>query len=137
MRVMTVDMTSPVPVYAQIMDRVRGAVREGALTPGMSLPSVRQLASDLEINPNTVAKAYMLLEREGIIRTIRRRGTYVADQAPIRARESEDERLERTLDRIVEETEKMGLDRWALLKAIRRRLGDDESHEDTTGGGSQ
>ena len=77
--VLTVDASSETPIYVQIMDQIRARVRDGALLAGTPLPSVRQLAGDLEVNPNTVAKAYALLEHEGVLLTRSRRGVFVAE----------------------------------------------------------
>lgn len=78
-----IDDLSPTPVYEQIVLQIRGAIAGGALALGAPLPPIRQLALDLEVNPATVAKAYQMLERDGIIRTAGRRGTFVhADAAP-------------------------------------------------------
>lgn len=136
MRVLTIDTSRPTPIYLQIIDQIRSGVREGILTPHSPLPSVRQLATDLEINPNTVAKAYMLLEREGMIRTVRRRGSFIADGAPARARESADERLNETLERVLAETETLGIDRRDVLEALRRKLDEAGPREEPTSGGT-
>jgi GntR family transcriptional regulator len=70
------------PLYLQIESQVRHAVASGVLGPGDALPSVRKLAADLKINPNTIARAYQNLERDGIVRTVQGGGTYVADHVP-------------------------------------------------------
>jgi GntR family transcriptional regulator len=70
------------PLYMQIESQVRHAVASGVLRPGDALPSVRKLATDLGINPNTIARAYQNLERDGIVRTVQGGGTYVADHVP-------------------------------------------------------
>ena len=67
------------PIYVQIMDEVRRGIVLGTLTTGDPLPSVRQLALDLRVNPNTVSQAYRELEREGIVETRRGQGTFVAN----------------------------------------------------------
>ncbi len=64
-----VDERLPEPVFSQLITQIREAVRSGQLKPGASLPAIRQLAVDLQINPNTVAKAYRLLERDALIET--------------------------------------------------------------------
>jgi len=69
------------PIYAQIVDEVRRGRVLGMLRPGDVLPSVRQLAADLGINPNTVKQAYRELEREGLVHVRRGQGTYVTDSA--------------------------------------------------------
>src|SRR5512138_3148957 len=74
------DDHSGVPVYRQIMDQVRGAVASGALHAGHQLPTVRQLAVDLAINPNTVVRAYRELEIRGVLDTQQGMGTFVSTQ---------------------------------------------------------
>ena len=76
------DAHTGVPVYRQLIDQVLGGMAANALAAGDQLPTVRQLAVDLSINPNTVARAYQELEREGIIRTVQGGGTFVADGVP-------------------------------------------------------
>ncbi|MDI3328107.1 MAG: GntR family transcriptional regulator [Alicyclobacillaceae bacterium] len=73
-----IDPRSEVPLYQQLVDQVREGVARGWLRPGDRLPSVRELAVRLALNHNTVAKAYQELEREGLIETLRGRGTFVA-----------------------------------------------------------
>jgi len=79
---MRVNPSSGLPLYLQIQGQVKNAVMAGALKPGDALPSVRKLAADLGINPNTVARAYLDLDREGVIRTVPGGGTFVADGNP-------------------------------------------------------
>ncbi len=122
MQILTIDTRTPIPIYLQIIDQVRAGVQSGDLTPGTPLPSVRQLASELEINPNTVAKAYLLLEREGILRSVRRRGCFVAEGAAARAEQSLGQRLDRALDRVIEETVKLGVSRAQLLAALQQKI---------------
>ena len=74
-------VSSPEPVYEQIVRQVQGGVAEGHLKPGDPLPTVRQLATDLELNRNTVARAYKRLEDQGVILTAGRKGTFVRDDA--------------------------------------------------------
>lgn len=71
------DLASGVPVYRQIMDQVMAGVASGALSTGDQLPTVRQLAVDLEINPNTVVRAYKELEIRGLIDTHHGTGTFI------------------------------------------------------------
>jgi len=74
-----VDPRSDVPIYQQLADGVKEAVARGILAPGDKLPSVRELAGRIAINPNTIAKAYQELERAGVIETLRGRGTFIAE----------------------------------------------------------
>lgn len=75
---LSIDPASDVPLGEQVRRGVRRAIAEGELSPGDLLPPVRQLAGDLGINLNTVARAYRELEAEGLVRTMRGRGTVVA-----------------------------------------------------------
>ena len=74
------DLHSGTPVYRQIMDQVRGGIASGALAAGDQLPTVRQLAVDLEINPNTVVRAYRELEFGGLLETHQGTGTFISTQ---------------------------------------------------------
>ena len=74
------DFRSGVPIYVQIMDQVREMVERGNLKQGDQLPTVRQLATDLRVNFNTVARAYRLLDETGLISTQHGRGTYIWEQ---------------------------------------------------------
>ncbi len=73
----TIDIDDPVPLFAQLMAQIKQAVIAGDLKPGDALPSIRQLANDLELNNKTVAKAYRLLERDSVIQTKGYRGTFI------------------------------------------------------------
>ena len=73
----TLDFRSGQPIYIQIMDQIRQMVENGELKQGDQLPTVRQLAADLRVNWNTVARAYRLLDEAGLISTQRGRGTYI------------------------------------------------------------
>jgi GntR family transcriptional regulator len=94
------DLHSGVPVYRQIIDRVRGAVASGSLVAGDQLPTVRQLAVDLAINPNTVVRAYRELELGGLLETHQGTGTFISAQ---KIRRSDAER-ERQLAQIVSDS---------------------------------
>src|SRR5438067_6772794 len=76
------DMHTGVPVYRRIIDQVHGARASGAVRPGDQLPTVRQLAVDLAINPNTVVRAYREMEIRGILSTQQGMGTFITDAQP-------------------------------------------------------
>jgi GntR family transcriptional regulator len=79
-RKLTLDTASGLPIYRQIIDWVKLGVANRQLGPGEQLPTVRQLAVDLNVNYNTVARAYLELERMGVVHTLRGKGTFVADK---------------------------------------------------------
>ena len=76
------DFRSGLPIYIQIMNQIEQQVSGETLKPGAQLPTVRELASELRINFNTVARAYRLLDEAGIISTQQGRGTYIMEKAP-------------------------------------------------------
>jgi GntR family transcriptional regulator len=73
-----IDPESKVPIYVQIEEQVRALVAAGQLRPGEQLPTIRELAADLRVNYNTIARAYLELDHDGVISTQRGRGTFVA-----------------------------------------------------------
>jgi len=91
------DLHSGVPVYRQVIDQVRGGIASGKLSAGDQLPTVRQLAVDLAINPNTVARAYRELELGGLLETHQGTGTFIGAQKMKRT----DAQRERQLAQIV------------------------------------
>lgn len=76
------DFRSHVPIYTQLVDRVKHLVASGVLEPGDQLPTVRQMAAELRVNFNTIARAYRILDEEGVISTQQGRGTYVLEPIP-------------------------------------------------------
>ncbi len=122
-----IDADSGVPIYHQITQQIQQAVSAGTIRPGDRLPTVRELATELIINPNTVARAYQDLERAGVVETRRSQGTFAC--APSRML-TEDERRARIvphLDRALQEARTLGLDFEdvrALLSERADRLGD-------------
>src|SRR6478752_5275451 len=88
-----IDLHSGVPVYRQLIDQVRGGISSGALTAGDQLPTVRQLAVDLEINPNTVMRAYRELELGGLLETHQGTGTFISDKRPEKKTAERDRQL--------------------------------------------
>ncbi|HET7811331.1 MAG TPA: GntR family transcriptional regulator [Steroidobacteraceae bacterium] len=93
--------SSPEPVYEQIVRQVQHGVAEGELKPGDALPTVRQLADDLQINRNTVARAYKLLEDRGVLVTAGRRGTFVRNEAAHEVHRAKSGQAERAMRQTV------------------------------------
>lgn len=88
-----IDLHSGVPVYRQLIDQVRGGMASGALTAGDQLPTVRQLAVDLQINPNTVMRAYRELELGGVLESHQGTGTFIANKKIERSSAERDRQL--------------------------------------------
>jgi len=83
-----INPSDPAPIWRQIEEGVRRLIALGALQPGAAVPSMRDLARDLRVNPNTVARAYTRLIESGVLTVKRGEGTYVADQ-PVRPKKAE------------------------------------------------
>jgi GntR family transcriptional regulator len=103
-----VDERLETPPYRQIADQLKGAIESGVLRGGALLPTVRQLAGDLEIAPNTVARAYGELQTEGWIASDGRRGTRVADPSPQAARSDRRAGLREAVLRFVQTQQQRG-----------------------------
>lgn len=116
---LAIDDISPVPVYAQLTEQLLAAVARGAIRRGEQLPSVRDVAAALGINPNTVNRAYVELEREGVLETRRGRGTFVAS-AP--ARTPALARLTEIAKRFVARARALGYDGSQILGAVRKEI---------------
>ena len=76
------DFRTGIPIYIQIMEQIKRQIASGELQPGDQLPTVRQLATDLRVNFNTIARAYRLLDEAGVISTQHGRGTYILEVMP-------------------------------------------------------
>ncbi len=111
-----IDHASDRPVYLQIMDQVKRDIALGRLLREERLPTVRQLAQDLAINPNTIAKAYRQLEQEGVIVTKSGAGAFVAGLDSIISRTVRKRLICDELERIIVEAFHMQIDRETLME---------------------
>ena len=106
------------PIYTQIIDGLRQQITAGVLEPGDKLPSVRELASELAINPNTIQRSYRQLEMDGWIVTVPGKGCFVCAAPSIREREAE--RLLAIFDHTAAELERLGIFREELAARLRK-----------------
>jgi GntR family transcriptional regulator len=81
-RVIELDFRGKLPIYVQIVERLKQLIATGQFRPGDQLPTVRQLAADLRVNFNTIARAYRMLDEAGVISTQQGRGTYILEPIP-------------------------------------------------------
>jgi GntR family transcriptional regulator len=115
-----VDSSSPTPIYAQLDRAIRGAIATGELEPGAQLPTVRQLAVDLAVNANTVAKVYTQLERDGILETRRGVGTFVRESpSPQAARAHRERALHELIRRFIGDAALLGFTLPELISQLR------------------
>jgi GntR family transcriptional regulator len=132
-----IDETDPRPLYQQIADEVRRAIVLGTVMPGDAIPSVRQLSSELRVNPTTVQQAFRELEREGLVYVRRGQGTYVRD-VPTRVTRREQRRLALMVARrALREADRHGVTVEELAAAIRRATRSSGSRRDSAKGGSR
>ncbi len=110
------------PLYAQLERTIRFAIDTGKLAPGDRLPTVRQLAVDLRINANTVAKVYAELERTGVVETHRGSGTFVSERSSLsRGQKEHEKQLRRFADRIMAEAGAHGFSLDDLIEHLQSR----------------
>lgn len=115
------------PIYAQLDRGIRLAIATGKLRAGDQLPTVRQLAVDLRVNANTVAKVYLALEREGVVATKRGVGTFVAEAQPRAAHAAQRERQLKSLaDRFITEATSLGFSPREVVRVLAQRIKEGE-----------
>ncbi len=118
-----IDPDSAVPIYLQIVHSIKHQVASGRLKPGEQLPTVREMATDLRINPNTVARAYDSLDTDGVVTTQQGRGTYVRehpDDAHLtRVRQEE---LKAMMDNVVTKALSLGYNADEVKEAFNAQL---------------
>lgn len=120
---LTIDLDAPEPLHEQIVRGLRQAIARGAVRVGDRLPSVRQLAGDLGVNLNTVARAYRRLEEEGLLRVRHGQGAVVSsDQSSDAGRDGAEADLDRALDAALSQARIRGLSPSALRAAADRAL---------------
>ena len=117
-----INTGSSVPIYRQITEQARLAVATGKLAVGDQLPSVRALAESLVVNPNTVARAYSDLAREGLIETQPGRGVFIIEKRKVLAREEGRRRLEPLMNTLISEGLAMNFSPDELKDAFEKKL---------------
>ena len=116
-----IDMKSGVPFYRQIIEQVKFAIARGDLETGDRLPTVRQLAVDLSINPNTVIRAYRELEIEGVLATQQGSGTFVGSSRPEIDRLEKQRMLDQILTELLARASTYGFSLDEVLEGLRQR----------------
>ena len=118
-----IDPQIPTPIYEQIIDQIKIGIQSRDLVPGDVLPPIRQLAMDLELNHNTVAKAYKVLEKEDLISTARSKGTFIADSSFEILQENKLSEFEKSLKTIIKEMKTSGFNLKEINQIIERAYG--------------
>ncbi len=117
----SIDVKSGVPLYRQIIEQVKVGVARGDVGPGDQLPTVRQLAVDLSINPNTVIRAYRELEIQGVLETYQGSGTFVSSRKPEINGLEKRRMLDQILTNLLARASTYGLTLDDVLEGLRQR----------------
>ena len=110
------------PVYRQVVDGIKESVAKGLLREGERLPAVRELAAEMMLNPNTVAKAYRELERERVIEVVRGRGTYVALRGDLPDRGERIRHMEDTIKQLLVEAHHLQMTEDDLISLVNQAI---------------
>jgi GntR family transcriptional regulator len=121
------DEHSGVPVYRQLIDQVQAAIASGALTVGVQLPTVRQVAVDLAINPNTVLRAYREMEIRGLLDTEQGTGTFIADRKVEYSKSEHDRKLTQLVGEFVSRAGAAGFTLKQVIQALQDTAPNEES----------
>ncbi|ULQ59499.1 GntR family transcriptional regulator [Brucepastera parasyntrophica] len=115
----TLDPSNGVPIYRQIIQQIEHAILSERLKTGDRLPTIRALAIELKINPNTIAKAYGELEIRGILETQVGSGTYISDKRPVLEDDGRNRRIREIVARFVTDMEELGVERAEAVSLIK------------------
>ena len=107
------DFQDSRPIYEQIVEKYKTLILKGVLAPDEQMPSVRRLAMELSINPNTIQRAYAELERQGFLYTVKGRGNFVSGNSELLLMKKEE--LRRRLEALLAEADELGISREELL----------------------
>lgn len=118
----TIQATTGVPIYQQLAEQICAGIARGRLTPDERLPSVRELSQTLVINPNTVARAYTELERQGVVYTRPGMGVFVRSAHPTLTRAERQAKLEDGVDKLLIGAVRLGCDSEEVLELIDSRI---------------
>ncbi|MCR5716827.1 MAG: GntR family transcriptional regulator [Lachnospiraceae bacterium] len=122
-----IDYSDTRPIYEQIVEKLKNYILKGVLPPDSQLMSVRAMAMELSINPNTIQRAYAELEREGFIYTIKGRGNFVRyDAALLDRRKSE---LVDRMEAVLKEADELGISKEELVEILEKRLQQEHGEE--------
>ena len=113
---------SNTPVYRQIVDQVRKAVASGAIDAGEQLPSVRVLAEHLVINPNTVARAYADLTRDGVLESQPGKGLFIAERRQVFSDDERRRRLDQAIETFLNDVVLLDFSQAEILSLLKQRL---------------
>ncbi|MDR2659995.1 MAG: GntR family transcriptional regulator [Spirochaetaceae bacterium] len=121
----SLDAGSGVPVYRQIIKHIENAVLSGRVKAGDQLPTIRALATELKLNPNTIAKAYNELEIRGVVLTQAGSGTFISGKCPEFNEGEHSKKVFETVERFLREMNELGFDRCAVVDLLEKQPGNE------------
>jgi GntR family transcriptional regulator len=127
----SISPATGVPIYQQLRDQIAGGIARGKLRPNERLPSVRDLSQTMVVNPNTIARAYTELEREGLLYTRPGLGVFVAEAPAPASKKVRRERLQKSLDALLVEAVQLGCSSDELMELVTERAKQFEWAEST------
>ncbi|PYZ94065.1 GntR family transcriptional regulator [Salipaludibacillus keqinensis] len=125
-----IDPKKNIPLYEQVIHQVKEMCAKGILKPNEKLPSVRELSSQMVINPNTVSKAYQELERQGVIVTLRGKGTFISEALTQSFDPKKVESLKHSFNQVIIDSYYAGLSKNELLQWLNDAYDDMGGHSD-------
>jgi GntR family transcriptional regulator len=128
--ILNLDPRSNTPIWEQVVHQIKELILKEILQPEDKLPSVRELSGTLLINPNTVSKAYQELERQGIIETLRGKGTFVSASITPRADEQKIAEMKQQIKQLVINASYLGIDQQTLTLWIKKFSDELGGHND-------
>lgn len=124
-----IDTTSSTPIYVQIVNSIKEGILKGLFEPGEKLPSIRDMAKMMTLNPNTVQKAYKELEREKVVVTIQGRGTFISEEYKPRKDEYKLNEVKEIFKKGIVEAFYMGFNKEELINLIRNLIDEMEGFD--------
>jgi GntR family transcriptional regulator len=118
----TIDSSGYIPIYEQIKNGIKGKISLGVLKANDPMPSIRDLASELVVNPNTVARAYRELESEGFITTRKGKASFVTDNSSSLIKQERQRFIDEVFERAISEARKFGLEEEEIRAIVEARL---------------
>jgi GntR family transcriptional regulator len=125
----SLDSANGIPIYRQIIQQIEYAILSGRLKTGDKLPTIRALAVELRINPNTIAKAYNELEIRGALSTQVGSGTFISDKKPAPEEDARDRKIREVFARFIQELEGLGVSKAELIEMLRNYSNKENDNE--------
>ncbi|KAA1261372.1 HTH-type transcriptional repressor YtrA [Rubripirellula obstinata] len=117
-----IDPANGQPIYSQLVRQIKFAIADSTLRPGQLLPSVRQISTDLAVNPNTVARAFQELQSENLIETLRGRGVMVTKEAPAACRKQRKTFIASRVSEVLNEALQSGMSTEDVRQLVEKHL---------------